>query len=290
MPRAQGWQRKPARTVKPQLPAEIDWNHPLSQGLVGCWLLGDNFSGKALDIGPYKIHGTLNNFANTDLVASHHAGLATNFDNTNNTISGANFPAFAAANSFSFSAWCNFRTIGQGNTGRILSITTASGADSFIIATGDFGSANAKALSFTVDTAAHSSFTTAVWTTGVWFHMALTYKSGGPALLYINGKSQAWSTDGVTQAFPAIAVNAAWAFSDKSSGGATRTVDGWMEGVRIWRNRILQLSDVAQLYAEPYGGILQAPTFNILDNAGAAAFLATSTKPILQAVNRAGTY
>lgn len=43
---------------KPPLGSQINWRHPLSQGLVGCWLMNENSGGKIIDLSSKLNHST----------------------------------------------------------------------------------------------------------------------------------------------------------------------------------------------------------------------------------------
>ena len=49
-------------TYRPLPGARLDMAHPLTQGLVGCWLLNENAGIRAMDLSPYGNHGTLTGF------------------------------------------------------------------------------------------------------------------------------------------------------------------------------------------------------------------------------------
>ena len=47
---------------RPQFPAQINWSHPSTKGLVGCWLFNENGGMQAWDSSPYGTHLTLQGF------------------------------------------------------------------------------------------------------------------------------------------------------------------------------------------------------------------------------------
>lgn len=49
--------------TKPPLGSVIDWGHPLSKGIVGCWLFNEGQGDIVNDISGNKNHGTLTNFS-----------------------------------------------------------------------------------------------------------------------------------------------------------------------------------------------------------------------------------
>lgn len=82
--RAKGWQTKP----KPG--CMIDPTHPLSRGLVGCWLFNEGAGSRLTDISGYGNHGVLTNMnPESDWVGSPHGG-ALDFDGSNDFINVGN--------------------------------------------------------------------------------------------------------------------------------------------------------------------------------------------------------
>jgi hypothetical protein len=51
-------------TNRPLPGARLNMSHPLTKGLVGCWLLNEGGGLRALDLSPYRYHGTLIGFDN----------------------------------------------------------------------------------------------------------------------------------------------------------------------------------------------------------------------------------
>lgn len=86
--RAKGWQTKP----KPG--CFIDPTHPLSRGLVGCWLFNEGAGSRLTDISGYGNHGALTNMdPASDWVGSPRGG-ALDFDGSNDAIIVPNKPIF----------------------------------------------------------------------------------------------------------------------------------------------------------------------------------------------------
>jgi hypothetical protein len=46
-------------TNKPPVGSQIDWSHPLSKGLVGCWLMNEGGGLKVFDISGNNLHGSI---------------------------------------------------------------------------------------------------------------------------------------------------------------------------------------------------------------------------------------
>ena len=50
-------------TSRPLPGARLNMAHPLTKGLVGCWLLNEQSGMRAMDLSPYENHGSLSGFA-----------------------------------------------------------------------------------------------------------------------------------------------------------------------------------------------------------------------------------
>jgi hypothetical protein len=117
-------------TNRPLFGARIDFSHPLTKGLVGCWLLNDQGQ-RAMDISPYQRHGTLTGFSSP--VKRPHNGLR--FDGissyidlkySHNTVTASRYKTIVA--------WVSSDTLaqpGSGNEGRILTLYRGSGLSGF---------------------------------------------------------------------------------------------------------------------------------------------------------------
>ena len=44
---------------KPLLGTSLDWNHPLSEGLIGCWVMNEGAGNKIYDLSGSGIHGVI---------------------------------------------------------------------------------------------------------------------------------------------------------------------------------------------------------------------------------------
>jgi concanavalin A-like lectin/glucanase superfamily protein len=236
----------PRGFVKPSQPV-LDPTHPLSRGLVGCWLLGDNVTSTTQDISGNNYAGT-NNSSLLALGPSHHGGLSDTF---NGLLTYVKFPPVAPANlfggslPFSFSAWVNPSSF-PGLNPFILHTRAQNDVSLFyIVGTGfSFGF---------YDGSSHNA-TSGAASTGVWYHVVGVWDKANSLLrLYVNGLQ----TGTVATGTPNTTTDINTIGSQVQSGVPGNTWAGQIEGVRIY-NRALSPVEVQQLYAEPYAGIYSA--------------------------------
>lgn len=238
--------RKPVNPV-------LDLSHPLSRGLLSCWVLGDSAKGRAIDIGPQGAHMSVAS-GNPSPVSSHHGGMATVFKTAAIGVDGsyasAPFP-ITSAQSYSISLWVNPEA-NSGTNSRWYS------KNDTIILYGD-GQTSWNATNDGSGTNLTPTLTTPF---GAWTHIVITSTPSGAGQFYANG---ALLASGALGAVPND--TAALYIGDRASTG--RPVLGQEEGFR-WYSRVLSASEIRQLYAEPYAGIYSAGTFNIVGIAAAA--------------------
>ena len=84
-----------------QFPAQLNMAHPLTRGLVGCWLLNDTGGLRAWDSSPYANHGLLTGFA--DPVKRPFNGLQ--FDGTDDYVSVPNVGPLQLTTKLSLGVW-----------------------------------------------------------------------------------------------------------------------------------------------------------------------------------------
>ena len=272
-----GFPRGYRKPIRPQ----VDWGHRLSKGLTNCWLLGDG-TGVARNIGSLALDGVIGKVVNTDANApSHHGGNALNFDNAGspntNVVTVTNW-RIPAAGALTFAAWIYPRGDGGGNFGRVIS-------------KGDvinwFKGNVTAGMTFSVDSSSTTTISSSNKTpTNTWTHVAITYKSGGPAVWYFNGVVDS-GAGSYTTAIPAE--NSQAAIGDRYNAAGDRGFDGYIEGVRTY-DRVLPPEEVTLLYAEPYAGIYETAFPGYRNGVIVAASFLPRGLNIQQAVNRASTY
>jgi len=230
MPRSLLW---PDPRVKPPFGSvTIDWNHPLAQGLVGCWLFNEGAGLTAYDLAMNK-HGAL---TNGPLWVPGRTGTALNFDGADDSVSAL----FDTADIVTVSAWVkmnkpdasdfNFVTQDGGVSGRFS--TGWSGGERFYIAK--------SGVAYHKLTNAYSLSTY----NNSWHHIVLVYTPD-------NTQSHIY-VDGVEASYAAASSQTITSNTTVYLGqeGALYS-NGLFDDVRI-HNRVFSASEVLWLYIEPY--------------------------------------
>lgn len=233
--------------LKPRRPA-LNKLHPINQGLVGCWLLGDAAAGVIYDISESGNSGSV---GNTPLTTqpSHHRGFASHFD-----ITGGNDEYIVIPNSDSInlitvtmSCWCYYD--GSGSFPRIISKLSGGPFNGYELLAYDGTSFPAFQIGKGGGvTLAHDSV---ILPRNIWNHVVGTY-DGFTGRLYINGAQVGTfsSTNALGTTTTALNIG-------RWPGATSSYFSGGIEGVRLY-NRGLSADEVLRLYVEPYAGIYDA--------------------------------
>lgn len=243
---------------KPKPGVRIDPLHPLSRGLVGCWLFNEGAGSRLRDISGYSNHGVLTNMdPAADWVGSPRGG-ALDFD-TDDQIDITKTPATDVGNTFTVMAWINTRrAMNTGTTDRqgIYSTRRTNDGGAWLLEIGDLndGAANASfgisGVATWVAVASANSISPNRW------HHIVAVKKGINATdttLYANGVETGYD---VRTAYTAID-----SIDDPLLGGGTsgtQPLDGLLNDVRLY-NRALSAFEIKQLYQDSYANILRAP-------------------------------
>lgn len=242
---------------KPLRPV-LDINHPLSRGLVGCWLLGDN-PGLTTDISVNENSGSYSN--SPTVVASHHGGMASSFNGTTQLVS---IPNSAALNltRFTVGAWA-FVTGGAGGDRPLISKRNGAGDNRtyYLAARG----ANTWGFYFTTGANNYQGTDgTIAVASSVWQHVVATY-DGATIRVFVDGVAGGTAAT----AGPPDATTVPVGIAGFPDGIVPVWFPGSIEGVRIY-NRALSVAEILAWKAEPYAGICAAGTQFVLAYAAAA--------------------
>lgn len=104
--------------TKPKPGAQIDPAHPLSRGLVGCWLFNEGTGSRVNDISGHGNHGTLTNMdanAQGSGWSGSRSGGGMSFDGTNDYVNCGHDSSLDITDSVSVVAWVRPTTL-TGNT------------------------------------------------------------------------------------------------------------------------------------------------------------------------------
>jgi len=235
---------------KPPLGSQIDPEHPLSRGLVACWLMNEGSGNRIQDISGNGNHGVL---TGGPLWRPGPRGVALALDGLDDRVLLSN-PAIASGNAFSIVTWIyirgagftganNYSTIiGNSYYNRLL-VAIFSGAPVRLLA--QMGAGNHLSGNFSIGK--NESFL-----------VAYVY-DGTNAQWYINGNSSG-------APYPCIiGLNANQRLG--SFDGANYFLYGRQDELRIY-NRALTAQEIAQLYREPYAFIHQPRKYWLMPQGG----------------------
>jgi len=245
----------PASVMKPGLGAELDFGHPLAQGLVGCWLMNEGSGNKVNDLSGYANHGTLVN--GPTWVAGDRGGLAANFPAaaTTSYIDGGASEGLeiVAGQSMTIIASVYPRVVSTGSHHIVNRIDPAANDRRNyalrIEATGILGFHYRNVT----NTAWNIWKTGAVCVANAWQQLAVSYTMGTGATLrtYRNGQNVAgsWTTGTGNEApYTTGAQNIAIGLIVHT---AIEPFNGLVDTVAIY-NRALSATEIAELYSQPF--------------------------------------
>lgn len=233
----------------------LDPTHPLSKGLVGCWLFNKipannaNYAGAIAceDISIYGNPCTYNSFDNqTNIIDSHHGGTSYNNTDINHQLRAAAGSQYNS-NLFSVTGWVKLPSGGLSAGGAVISkrqIGLCFALRNAATATWQFYTQTGALVFATGGTAVVG-----------WQFVAGTY-DGVNNRVYVNGALGATAAQTGTVANQTSRVCFGGGDLEAATGGS-------IEGCRYY-NRVLSAAEIAWLFAEPYAGILdQAPRWRV---------------------------
>lgn len=240
-------------TSKPPIGSNINWEHPLSKGLVACFLMNEGGGRIVKDI-VRKNDGILPTTGIT--WGAKPSGIVLNFTATNNIDLGTPV-VLRPTIPFSVTAWVSRSGNIVGNDGIFSSQTDASGSLGWLLY-GRLTSNKARFLAAGVVAESDNAIplNTLTHLVGVW--------DGSKVLLYVNGKLQTTTGSGISQGY-ASGVSARigqYSVFEKWSG--------YISSVSFY-HRALSPSEIQQLYQEPYCFINPPTIWSKFSTAVAAA-------------------
>lgn len=249
--------------TKPPAGAQVDRGHPISQGLVGCWLFNEG-GGKAIyDIAGAFYTGLFTHGAPL-WVPGRFGGKAIQFAGGSEGITFArNYPITSGADT------------SQGGSGKAGSFVWWFYSTSVSGFRGHWGQSNNLAV-YTNGTSltrynGRISSTQAI-ATGKWYQAVLTCE-GAATKLYLNGVLDASSSNSALYNLSAIGFD-----------GADEGIAGKIDHFRLY-NRCLSASEVMLLYGQPFAGIVTprrtsrfpVPSLVVFDAASNSGYQAASS-------------
>lgn len=231
---------------KPPPGTRRNFSHPLSQDLVGHWIMNEGNGVTVSDVSAYGNNGTRGTGATWTTGLRGHA---IDFNNTTNgsiTIADKSYySATATTPALTVSAW--FSGVPLVANGMIVTKGTGGGAFEWALRFPDTGT---NIMFNTWDSAGTDYYSVTGTTTlssGVWYHGVGVVVHGVGASVYLNGRWEA--TDTTASSANMSDTTAAVVIGKRGDNAAF--FDGLIDDVRIY-NRALTDSDIAWLYAEPY--------------------------------------
>jgi len=242
--------------IKPRPGCKIDPTHPLSRGLVGCWLFNEGVGSRLTDYSGYGNHGILTNMNANDWVGSLH-GCGLMFDGNNNYV---NIDSFFFNPNYRVSIHCYvFLNYQVGNSTTIVGKRRyfAGAYEEFPLVLGAATDLIYCSLSRGDDYAADVSLTTGSLDLNQWHCISFTHTNNSHKL-YLNGNLVASSSvDCVLST-----TSQPWRIgaSSELGGGVNQTkFYGVISDIRIYDYELCS-NEIKWLYSEPYANILQ-PTW-----------------------------
>lgn len=221
---------------KPPAGTQIDWTHPLAQGLVGCWLFNECAGVRANNLAAFQ-HGTL-----TSGAAFVPGGVQ--FDGTDDHVQTT--LAINNSSGLSFSVWINLTSAGN----YPIVISYGVNADTVPELRGQSTSGKIEIVNRNTNSGALDP--TAILGTG-WHHYVATC-SKSTFCLYRNGKTV--STASVSHS---IAGSVAVRFGRRSNDEfGSLCLTGRLDRPMIY-NRLLSPAEASWLYTAPYAFLAPSP-------------------------------
>lgn len=240
---------------KPPLGSQINWGHPLSKGLVGCWLFNEKSGTKVFDLA---------NFKTGDLSTHVFSGDAISCNGTSGYVDLKTNSRLNQLPKLSYVSLINPTNAGESNLGTIITKTTSSSSAVPKRLRLGFQSTSESDLTLTMEGGATDLLAASA---GGIFHnknnLVVATWDGTDEFgvrLYSNGKELVVDAT----ASPASIVNDS--AHNYYSGGAGTTGSGTFNGkiylIYIY-NKVLSPSEIQQLYIDPYCFIKQRSTLKV---------------------------
>lgn len=244
---------------KPPIGVQLNTNHPLGQGVVGYWLLDEMGGGIAYDISGRNVNATLTNGP-----VYNNDGL--NFDGTNDYAK-AGVRSTVQGFPFTLCGWVR-------STSTDTAYRTILGIGSDTVNRGWFTiqvrarTATAMRFGMTADNNDLSGGTDDYqdltdYSSSCWHFVAAVFASATDRRLYVDGRLLASRTGSVTFN-TAITTGSTYigARGLRGAPAANTYLLGQAKNLRIY-NRALTKNEIAELYVNPYSGILMPMRRNI---------------------------
>jgi hypothetical protein len=227
--------------VKPQFGCQVDWSHPLAQGLPGGWLMNEGSGGSVYDLSGQGTHGIMTNMdPATDWVTGPD-GWAVDFDGSNDHVE---FPQNILPSAWTTAViWLKFTNTIQ--TGIILG---HAGEAAYYDSYGKSLRYDNGILSAQAEFNNSNPLTSYTWgDTTTWHQVVGVFETAG--VLYLDGVSVSTGNLSIGTALDPYA--STYRFRLGSNYDISRCFAGQIAHAHIY-NRALSAEEVASLSAQPY--------------------------------------
>lgn len=231
--------RRTPWSVKPPAGTPLNLAHPLASQLAAFWPMNDSgtFVSGAVglrDISGNNNHASGNTNTNADTTwTPAKNGIGLTHAKTNST-DGFTIPSLAFGATYSLETLINVRACA---TNQYLNIITNGNTLGFWL---NGAGTNTFKIDF-YSSGDHKGNTT--MNAGTWYHLVITTNGSNLMSYYVNGVPD--GTFAISTIFTAGGLLC-------DAPGGTEQFDGQIEYIRVWKNRILQPSEIMQLYTRPY--------------------------------------
>jgi hypothetical protein len=234
--------------LKPPLGTHHLWGHPLSQGLIGHWIMNEGSGVTVYDQSPYGNHGALSGSvtwgtgkfghalsydAGANGVVTAGAGTVTTFDD----LPATTFAAWVYPTSIGSEEAIIYKVVAGGTNGKGL----------FLGAT--------NAIRFFVDRATDSTAVSAVdiMMLNEWQHVAATWVTGTAPQLFRNGVEVAYVSQAVGAG--ALVTEATGGITIGNRDGLNIQFNGLIDDARVY-DRALTPGEINWLYTDPFADMV----------------------------------
>ena len=227
---------------KPILGSQINFAHPLAQGLVGCWIMNEGCGNKIYDLSENGNTGTLNNASWT----LYENGSALDFNDTNSSVEIEDNDSLDGYAEMSWSFWVIPRDIAENTAGFISKWDAVNGKRSWAVRQAEANNEIQLFISGDGTIHAHVESSGFNLTNNVLTHIVVV-KKGTVGYFYKDGQfiSSAGGLSSIIYAGPENVAIGRWSVLWAAY------FDGLIDNIQIY-NRALTPDEAQQLYYEPY--------------------------------------
>lgn len=227
---------------KPLLGEQINWSHPLAQGLVGMWLFNEGSGNTIYDLSLSGNNGILTNMVPSDDWVAGREGWVLDFDGTDDFVDmGTAFDEENQAQlvraEFTFSIWWKSGNASQTNKGLMGEWKNNKGAFLWLNSSG--------IISMPIDGGTHLAGTTDIRVLNEWFNIVGTF-DGATSRIYVNGVEEGNQSE--SKAVQTTGISGEIGRYDENNAVG---VNGQLTNALFYK-RALTAQEVQSLYINPY--------------------------------------